>query len=104
MNRKQTLDAAATCVLQDRASAYGVLEDNFRTIADLWSVYWQRRGLTNFEANDVAAMLALLKLARLAANPAHADSWVDLAGYAACGAECATEARINAVDDLEVMP
>lgn len=105
MNRKQVLDAAAACVLQDRAASYGVLEDNFATIADLWSVYWQRRGLVNFEAVDVAVMMGLLKVARLAGNPKHADSWVDLAGYAACGAECAqgtVQLDIVAADDLEV--
>ena len=34
-------------------------------------------------------MMALLKIARVKYNPRHADSWVDIAGYAACGAECA---------------
>jgi hypothetical protein len=34
-------------------------------------------------------MLALLKIARLKNSPNHRDSWVDIAGYAACGAECA---------------
>jgi hypothetical protein len=34
-------------------------------------------------------MLGLLKIARLRANPTHRDSWVDLAGYAACGYEVA---------------
>lgn len=38
---------------------------------------------------NVAAMMALLKIARTKANPAYLDSWVDLAGYAACGAEAA---------------
>ena len=28
-------------------------------------------------------------VARLAASPNHEDSWVDLVGYAACGAELA---------------
>ncbi|MFN7882545.1 MAG: DUF6378 domain-containing protein [bacterium] len=27
-------------------------------------------------------------MARLKNSPNHRDSWVDLAGYAACGAEC----------------
>jgi hypothetical protein len=90
MSRKQLIDAVAACVLQDRAAEYGSLEDNFTTIADLWSVYWQRRGLAKFEPFDVAVMMALLKVGRLSANPKHADSWVDLAGYAACGVECAT--------------
>jgi hypothetical protein len=38
----------------------------------------------------VAAMLALMKLARLA-NQHKDDSWIDLAGYAALGAELAEE-------------
>jgi len=33
--------------------------------------------------------MALLKIGRLKSNPIHGDSWVDLAGYAACGAELA---------------
>lgn len=107
MNRKQVLDAAAACVTQDRATVYGGPEDSFAIIADLWSVYWQAVGRANFEPHDVALMLGLLKVARLVRNPKHADSWVDLAGYAACGAECAhgtVEVRISIDDDLEVRP
>jgi hypothetical protein len=33
----------------------------------------------------VALFLACVKIARLSNNKAHRDSWVDLAGYAACG-------------------
>lgn len=85
MTRKECLDKATECVLQDRASQYGGVEDNFRTIANLWSVYLGRK----VYPADVAAMMALLKIARAKANPKHGDNWVDLAGYAACGAECA---------------
>ena len=35
-------------------------------------------------------MMALLKIARMKTNPAHLDSAVDCAGYAACFAECAS--------------
>jgi len=87
MTRKELLDAASECVLQDRASQYGGVEDNFRVIATFWSVYLGRK----IYPADVAAMMAMLKIARLRTNPGHADSWVDLAGYAACGAECAGE-------------
>lgn len=107
MNRKQVLDAAALCVTHDRNDTYGGPEDSFAIIADLWSVYWQATGRVNFEAHDVALMFALMKTARLVRNPKHADSWVDLAGYAACGAECAqgtVEVRIEAGDDLELQP
>lgn len=106
MNRKQCLDAAALCVLHDRNDQYSNPEDSFAIIADLWSVYWQAAGRANFEAHDVALMLGLLKVARLVRNPKHADSWTDLAGYAACGAECAQDTvRVDIVaDDLEVRP
>jgi hypothetical protein len=36
---------------------------------------------------EVEQVLALLKIARLRGNPRHDENWVDLAGYAACGAE-----------------
>ena len=48
------------------------------------------KALQPTEHQTQAAMLALLKLARIKhSDGMHKDSWVDLAGYAACGAECA---------------
>ena len=85
MNRKDILDAAAACVLSDREQQYGAPEDVFPVIAGLWSVYLDR----TVKPHDVAAMMVLLKVARLAGNPAHADTWTDIAGYAACGGELA---------------
>ena len=85
MTRKECLDKAAQCVLQDRARQYGQVENNFERIADLWEAYLH----APISALDVAMMMALLKIARARTNPAHGDSWVDLAGYAACGAELA---------------
>jgi hypothetical protein len=38
---------------------------------------------------QIAQLMAALKLSRLSWSPAKEDSWTDLAGYAACGAECA---------------
>jgi hypothetical protein len=40
---------------------------------------------------DVAMMMALLKIARIQSGTATEDSFVDLAGYAACGGEIATD-------------
>jgi hypothetical protein len=85
MNRKECLDAAAACVLTDRNVTHGEPEDSFSKIAQGWSA------LKKIEITpvDVALMLAWLKIVRAHDNPAHADSFVDLAGYAACGAEIA---------------
>lgn len=88
MNRKQILETAFQCVTMDRAATHGDAEQTFGLIAQLWSAYAQHP----FSASDVAAMMGLMKIARLKGNPAHADSWIDLAGYAACGGELATGA------------
>ena len=85
MTRGETLQAASRAVSGDRDRAYGRPEDNFRLIAELWSAY---KG-TPFTRTDVAMMMGLLKIARVRSNPENADSFVDLAGYAACGAEAA---------------
>ena len=85
MTRKECLDHAAKAVLTDRAREYGAPEDCLTLIAALWSRYTG----CDISTADVAAMMLLLKLARVEWNSRHADSWVDIAGYAACGAECA---------------
>lgn len=87
MTREEVLNNALACVSGNREQDYGSPEQNFRTIALLWSVYIQRLGRGYLEDKDVAAMLALLKIARIASGNAKADNWIDLAGYAACGGE-----------------
>ena len=96
MNRLDTLKAAAECVCGSREEDYGSPENNFRTIASLWNSYLYGAGLMEnptphvwkgIKPKDVAAMMALLKVARIAGNRSKPDNWVDLAGYAACGAE-----------------
>lgn len=93
LTRADILHAAEKCVCGQREQDYGTPEDNFETIAGLWETYLSRAcvdeaGGVYIDANDVAMMMALLKIARIAAGGGKADSWIDLAGYAACGAEC----------------
>lgn len=92
LTRADILHAAEKCVCGQREQDYGTPEDNFKAIAELWEAYLNKactRGVNVcVEAKDVAAMMALLKIARIAAGGGKADSWIDLAGYAACGAEC----------------
>ena len=88
MTREEILAQAKTCVCGDREQDYGSPEDNFKTIANLWTEYLSVSRIDAIiDAVDVAAMLALLKIARIASGHAKADNWVDLAGYAACGGE-----------------
>lgn len=85
MKRAEILEAARVCVCGEREQDYGSPENNFEMIARLWTVY---TGHT-FTQKDVAMMMALLKAARIKSGE-KADSFVDLAGYAACAGEIAT--------------
>lgn len=95
MRRERVYELANKYTSVDRNTSYGNPEDNFQTIATMWTAYWKARPITTEEAAltftsaDVAAFMALVKLARIANNAGKGDSWVDLAGYAACGAEVA---------------
>ena len=88
MTKVKVLDAAKATVA-DRGTAYGGVEDNFGRIARLWSAHLLNRTGTifTFTPDDVAQMMVLMKVARLENQPNHLDSWTDIAGYAACGAE-----------------
>lgn len=80
--RREILTDAAVCVCSDRNLMYGEPEDNFDVIAAMWSAYL---GMP-VTASDVAAMMILFKVARIAtAEKPSRDSYVDIAGYAACG-------------------
>ena len=84
---EELLGAAAENVGGDRREAYGSPFDNHKRIAWLWTFYLMERARGNKEfeltPSDVAAMMILLKIARLVHTPGHFDSLVDIAGYAA---------------------
>lgn len=89
--RRKLLIEAADAVDGDRDAAYGGPEDSFRTIAALWNLYLDAK-MGDLQAHDIAAMMILFKVARIVGSRGtHRDSWVDAAGYAACGYECAAK-------------
>lgn len=91
--REKILQDALKIVTQDRNKDYGDPEDNFGVIAEYWTTYLHSRHLIpkseSLTATDVAAMMILMKCSRLATSPDKEDHWVDIAGYAACGGQCA---------------
>lgn len=91
MNRKECLEEAIKLTTQDREAAYGTPEACFNTIAEYWNAYISSIKERPLKGFDVAAMMALLKIARIASSPTKEDNWVDLAGYAANGVEVSTE-------------
>lgn len=101
MTRAELLTAALDAV-NKRPKAYGPPEQNFERIAGLWNEYaFGKYGGEEFLFNavDVACMMVLMKVARLEETPDHIDSWTDIAGYAACGAEVC-----GATDDWIAVP
>lgn len=80
-------------VVGGRGKSYGRPENNFQRIVNLWNTHllnrYQDNSIVGLDVQDVTIMMALLKIARLEYDPGHHDSWVDLAGYAACGGEIA---------------
>ncbi len=89
--REECLKKAIEIVCTDRESQYGAPEDNFAKIADLWSVYLSYA----VTVDDVAMMMALLKIARASTGKFKADNYIDLAGYAACGMEIAGKMSVK---------
>lgn len=83
--RSQILETAKQYITKDRNASHGEPEDTFSAISGMWSAYLG----VDVEPHDVCAMMALLKVGRIKANPGNDDNWIDLAGYAACGAEVA---------------
>ena len=86
ITRADILDRAKAIVTGEREKQYGKPEDNFAIIAELWGTYTGYK----FSPVDVAMMMALLKVARIKTGVGTVDSFVDLAGYAACAGEIAT--------------
>lgn len=88
--RKRILDDAIDRVCSDRNDRYGEPEDNFKLIAKLWTAYLNaalpdgavKNALT---PQNVADMMILLKIGRCATALTECrDTYVDVAGYAAC--------------------
>jgi len=86
MDKVEALQAAINAVAE-RGENYGGVRENHLRIARLWSVVLGQ----DVTPEQVALCMTCLKVARLIETPDHEDSWVDIAGYGACGVEIATE-------------
>jgi hypothetical protein len=87
MTRNEILNTAGHLIDNDRAAEYGPARKNFEDIAKGWSVIFG----VEIKAEQVGPAMAWLKIARLAKNETHIDSYIDAAAYMALGGEIATE-------------
>lgn len=85
MNRNQILQAASNLINGERKTTYGDVAEAHSRIAAIWTA------LLGYPVSpaQVPLLLAGMKLARLAHDIRHVDSWIDVAGYAALGGEMA---------------
>lgn len=83
--RAAILDAAKKIVTGDREKQYGKPEDNFAVIAEFWTTYIGHP----ISSEDVAIMMALLKIARIRSGNYKTDSFIDGVGYLSLAAEIA---------------
>lgn len=92
--RRRILKTADGLVNGDRNVQYGDPKADFARTAAYWQTYLhgiveREQGTLVLKPHDVAVMQMLLKVSRLSWTPAKEDHWVDVSGYAACGADCA---------------
>ena len=86
--RQDMLRTVERLVSSNRNLDYGEPVENMARTAEMLAAYLGKRTGRELEATDVAAFGIILKLGRLAENPTHSDSWMDVAGYASIGFEC----------------
>lgn len=91
LNREEILEQALKNVTHDSDDYYGEPEDNFGIISDLWTTYINGYFGSSISVSpeDVAVMMCLFKIGRMAGGDFNPDSYIDLAGYAACAGEVA---------------
>ena len=83
--KKPTLLQVAEATINGaRQQEYGDKLNNFSQISMLWTGLLARKLTSPITPEDVALMMINVKAARLAHNPGHKDSIVDIAGYAGC--------------------
>ena len=103
MTRAEILEKAKEIVTKDREDIYGKPEDNFQLIGNLWEAYKVARDgyIVPFRKQDVAVMMILMKVARIATGKPKADNWIDICGYSSCGGEIETEQETPFVPPTE---
>jgi len=91
MNTTKILEQTKKLVSTDREDKHGDKVQNHENIARLWSGFIQNKTKLNIQLlpEDVANMMALLKIARTQAGQHNIDDYVDACGYSAIAGEIA---------------
>ena len=79
----ESLLEAYKIVTGERLDTYGAPENCFQLIADYWNVYLAELQDDTLTAKDIAHMMMLFKIARIAGPKSCRDNYLDIQGYAA---------------------
>lgn len=85
--RDDVLQTASRLIHGDRQQDYGEPIDSFTRLAAAFNIVLEGEGLGTISPTGAAKLMIALKFSRLAGGDNKDDTWVDLAGYAALGAE-----------------
>jgi hypothetical protein len=102
-DRQRLLDTAAEYVLRTRNKSYGEPDEHFQSVAKIANSLGFRfsdadGNVRELRGSDHTVYMMAVKLSRLiSGDMEHEDSWIDLAGYAACGMETANLEGARAV-------
>lgn len=85
--RAEILETASKLIHGDREADYGRPIDSFTRVAAAFNIVLEGIGHEPITPTDAAKLMIALKFSRLSGGDNKDDTWIDLAGYAALGAE-----------------
>ena len=83
LTKEELLNQAQTIIKGDRNLRYGDPKINYKRIIEGWQLILG----TEITEGQYGMMMIWMKIARLMEDETHMDSWIDIAGYAACTGE-----------------
>tara|TARA_R100001443_G_scaffold83247_3_gene90106 strand:- start:168 stop:446 length:279 start_codon:yes stop_codon:yes gene_type:complete len=83
LTKEELLNQALTIIKGDRNLRYGDPKINYKRIIEGWQLILG----TEITEGQYGMMMIWMKIARLMEDETHMDSWIDIAGYAACTGE-----------------
>lgn len=95
MTTTQEVLALASRTFTERGQEYGAIKTSFTRISIIASSVLNK----TITPHDIAIIQIAVKQARIASNPQHMDSYVDLSVYAAIAAELASQPKMPQVGE-----
>ena len=92
-NKEDILKKAGKLVSDDREGTHGDARENHEQIAEFWNIFLDNKlkPMAAITCDDVAVMMALLKISRSTQGKFNVDDYIDAAAYMAIAGELKDE-------------